>query len=159
MGDMQEKIKEFAQDVPLLVEAGFIAVKQIDEDSARKCFFAAMTIDPELSLPVVGIGMIHLMKLDLDEATEMFNVVLQKEPENEMAKTMLGIVNLYRVNKEGLKKGKELIEEAMDKSDDPELQQLGKYSHDLYKEIKHKMKDLHPLETNKKIPTKKRLKD
>lgn len=159
MGKMQEKIKEFAPDVPLLVEAGFIAIKQVDENSAKKCFFAAMIIDPELSLPVIGLGMVHLLNLDLDDASQMFNLVLQKEPENEMARTMLGIAHLYRVNKEGLHQGRELIEEAMENCDDPQLHQLGKYTQDLYKEIKHKMKDLHPLENDKKMPIKKRLKD
>ncbi len=158
MDSMQEKAKEFAKDVPLLVEAGFIAIKQIDEEGATQCFYAAMVIDPDHSLPVVGLGMVHLLKLELDEAKEMFNMVLQKEPGNEMAKTMLGIANLYDVNKEGLKKGRNLIESAMEDTDDKELKKLGAYSQDLYKEIKLKMKDLHPLEENKKLPIDKRFK-
>ncbi len=158
MDSMQEKAKEFVKDVPVLVEAGFIAIKQIDEVSATQCFYAAMVIDPELSLPVVGLGMVHLLKLELEEAKEMFNLVLQKEPENQMARTMLGIANLYDVNQEGLKKGRNLIEDAMEETDEKELKQLGAYSQDLYKEIKLKMKDLHPLEENKKLPIDKRFK-
>ena len=159
MEKVQEKIKKFMGDVPLLVEAGFIAIKQVDEESAKKCFYAAMVIDQEQSLPVIGLGMIHLLNLELDDASKMFNLVLQKEPDNQMARTMLGIAQLYRVNQEGLKEGRNLIEDAMEHTKEPSLTQLGKYSHDLYKEIKKKMKDLHPLESGSKIPPKNRLKN
>ena len=159
MENNNEKFKQYAQDVPLLVEAGFIAIKQIDEDCAQKCFYAAMIADPNESLPVIGLGIIHLFKLELDEAKELFSAVLQKEPTNEMAKTMLGIANLYTISDEGLKEGKELIRDAMHSADNPELKQLGKYSQDLMKEIKKKMKDLHPLESFQKQPIQKRLKD
>ncbi|MCH9633756.1 MAG: hypothetical protein S4CHLAM7_04890 [Chlamydiae bacterium] len=158
MEDKHEKIKRFAKDIPVLVEAGFIAIKQVDEDSATKCFYAAMVLDPDLALPVIGLGMVRLLKLELDEAKEMFNLVLQKEPDNEMAKTMLGIANLYSIEEQGLKKGSEQIEEAMSTTDSAELKKLGAYSEDLYKEIKEKMKDLHPLEADKKLPINKRLK-
>lgn len=159
MDQMREKIKEFKVDAPMLVEAGFVAIKQVDEDSAKKCFLGAMVIDQDLSLPVVGLGMVSLLKLDLAEAERLFNIVLQKEPDNQMARTMLGITNLYRISDEGLKEGKSLIEEAMDETDDHSIKELGGYSKDLYKEIKKKMKDLHPLESDKTTDIKKRLKD
>lgn len=159
MISMREKAKEFAGDAPLLIEAGFVAIKQVDEDSARKCFLAAMVIDTENSLPVVGLGMLSLMKLDLDEAMRLFNVVLQKEPDNQMARTMLGIANLYRISKDGLHEGKELIEEAMDETDDSSIKDLCGYSKELHKEIKKKMKDLHPLESEQTKDIKKRLRD
>lgn len=158
MEKYNHKFKQYAQDVPLLVEAGFIAIKQVDEDSAKKCFYAAMIANPEESLSVVGLGIVHLFKLELDQAKELFNAVLQKEPNNDMAKTMLGIANLYTITDEGLKEGKELIHEAMHSTDDAELKQLGKYSQELMKEIKKKMKDLHPLESFQKQPIQKRLK-
>lgn len=151
-------LKEYAKDVPLLVEAGFIAIKQVDEDSAKKCFYAAMIANPNESLPVIGLGIVSLFKLELDEAKELFNTVLQKEPKNELARSMLGIANLYTITDEGLKEGKELISEATKNTDDAELKQLGKYSEELAKEIKKKMKDLHPLESGQKKPIHKRLK-
>ena len=153
-----QDLREFAKDVPLLVEAGFIAIKQVDEDSAKKCFYAAMIANPEESLPVVGLGIVSLFKLELDEAKQLFNTVLQKEPKNEMARTMLGIANLYTITDEGLKEGKELITEATHNTDQEEVKQLGKFSQELAKEIKKKMKDLHPLETSQKQPIHKRLK-
>lgn len=154
----QLDFKQFSKDVPLLVEAGFIAIKQVDEDSAKKCFYAAMIANPEESLPVVGLGIVSLFKLELEEAKELFNTVLQKEPDNHMAKSMLGIANLYSITDEGLKEGKELINEAMKGTNDPEIKNLGKNSQDLMKEIKKKMKDLHPLESSKQQPIHKRLK-
>lgn len=158
MDKMQEKLQELKGDFPLMVEAGFIAIKQVDEDSAKKCFYAAMVMDPEHSLPVLGLGLINLLKLDLDEAKKLFQMVLDKEPKNEMAKTYLGIANLYTVTEGGLKEGRQLIDEAMVKTKDEELKQLGKHSEELYKEIKKKMRDLHPLESDQKLPPSKRLK-
>lgn len=154
---MKEKyhiFEQFADDVPLLVEAGFVAIKQIDEDSAKKCFYAAMIANPEESLPVVGLGIVSLFKLELEEAKKLFHAVLQKEPENYMAKTMLGIAHLYTISEEGLKEGKELIQEALEGTEEEEIKTLGKYSYDLMKEIKNKMKDLHPLESPIKKPIK-----
>lgn len=159
MEKYNQKFKQFAQDVPLLVEAGFIAIKHVDETAAKCCFYAAILANPDESLPVIGLGMIHLFKLELDEAKELFNAVLQKEPYNDMAKTMLGIAHLYSISDEGLKEGKELINEATHHTEDAEVKQLGKYSQDLMKEIKKKMKDLHPLEAFHKQPIQKRLKN
>lgn len=158
MEKYNQKFKQFAQDVPLLVEAGFIAIKQIDEGSAKRCFYAAMIADPNESLSVIGLGIVHLFKLELDQAKELFNAVLLNEPNNDMAKTMLGIANLYTITEEGLKEGKELIQEAMHSTEDAGIKQLGKYSQELMKEIKKKMKDLHPLESFHKQPIQKRLK-
>ncbi len=158
MDKMQEKLQELKGDLPLMVEAGFIAIKQIDEDSARKCFYAAMVMDPEHSLPVLGLGLVSLLKLELDEAKKMFKMVLEKEPDNEMARSYLGVANLYTITDGGLKEGRQLLDEASRKTDDQEIKDLGKHSHDLYKEIKKKMKDLHPLESDQKLPPTKRLK-
>lgn len=158
MDKMQEKVQEFKSDAPLLVEAGFVAIKQVDEESAKNCFYASMVLDPELSLPVLGLGLVHLMKLDLDEAKKMFEAVLKKEPDNEMAKTYLGIANLYTVTDQGLKEGQKWIDEAMSSTKEDELKKLGKMSDELHSEIKKKMKDLHPLENQKNLPPEKRLK-
>lgn len=152
-------LKSFASDVPMLVEAGFVAIKQVDEDSARKCFYAAMVIDPNEPLPVIGLGIVSLFKLDLDEAKKLFRLVLQADPHNQMAKTMLGIANLYSITEDGIKEGKHLIDEVMQTTDQHDLQELAKSSQELMKEIKKKMRDLHPLQSShNKLPPHKRLK-
>ena len=83
--------KDCKEDYILMIEAGFIAVNQADEDSALKLFRASEMLQPDNSLPKVGFGYLHLHKLELKQAVRIFEEVLEKEPNNEMAKTFLGI--------------------------------------------------------------------
>jgi len=89
MGD--EKMQEFKDDFTLLIEAGFIAVKQLDETSATRIFNAAQVINPESTAPQIGLGYIALNKLEVKEATKIFEDIIKKEPENHLAQTFLGI--------------------------------------------------------------------
>ena len=57
-------LKKYKEDWLLFTEAGFIAVNQADEDAAIKLFRAGETLNPENTLPQVGIGYLHLHKLD-----------------------------------------------------------------------------------------------
>ncbi len=152
-----EEFKKFRPDSAALIEAGFVAIRQVDQESARKCFMASMVIDPNNSLPVLGLGIIHLFDLNIIEAKKTFHEILKHEPENHVAKTMLGIANLYTVTEEGLKEGGDLIEDSMSATNDAELKKLNHHSQELLKEIRSKMKDLHPLESTDQ-PIQKRLK-
>ena len=89
-----EKLQEFNSDFPLLIEAGFLAVKQLDEISARRIFEAARTLRPESSAPMIGLGYIDLNKLEIKTASKIFEDVVAKEPENYLAQTFLGICYL-----------------------------------------------------------------
>jgi hypothetical protein len=84
-------IKEHKRDFILLLEAGFIAVNQADEPSAKRLFKAAAILNPKSTLPKVGTGYLHLHKLELKQACELFENVLKEEPNNEMAKAFLGL--------------------------------------------------------------------
>ena len=53
-------IKKYLDDFILLVEAGFIAVNQADEDAATKLFHAAELLRPENVLSKIGFGYLHL---------------------------------------------------------------------------------------------------
>lgn len=75
----------------VLIELGFIAVNQADEDSALKLFRACKLLNPENSLPEVGEGYLHLHKLELTSAIETLTAVVKREPKNETAKTLLGV--------------------------------------------------------------------
>ncbi len=86
-----KKIEDFRKHLVLILEAGFIAVNQQDEDSALKLFKAAALLNPESTLPKVGIGYLHLHKLELKQACKAFEDVLEKEPYNDMAKAFLGL--------------------------------------------------------------------
>ena len=80
-----EKLNDFKQDFALLIEAGFIAVKQLDETSASRIFNAAQVMSPESTAPQIGLGYIALNKLEVKEATKIFEEVIKQEPENHLA--------------------------------------------------------------------------
>ena len=121
-----KKLEEFKEDYAFLIEAGFIAVKQLDETSASRIFNAAQVMKPTATAPQLGLGYIALNKLELKEANKIFEEILKKEPENCLAQTFLGICCL--LNKSKRKKGEKLIQEAMSKATDPTVISLGKIS-------------------------------
>ena len=116
------QLQKFKQDYILLVEAGFIAVNQTDEDSAVKLFKAAALLDPSNLLPKIGMGYIHLVKLELKQAVKVFEEVLAIDPQNDTAKTFLGI-SLSLNPAEGAK-GEKVLEESAKNSKDPMVKNL-----------------------------------
>jgi lipopolysaccharide biosynthesis regulator YciM len=132
----EEKMAEFKEDFSLLIEAGFVAVKQMDEVSATRIFQAAQAMSPFNTAPQIGMGYIALNKLQIKEATRIFETVTQTEPENYLAQTFLGMCFLLTKGKR--KKGEKIINEAMEKTADPTIKNLGAISlewaeKDLYK--------------------------
>lgn len=121
-----DKLQMFKEDFSLLIEAGFVAVKQLDETSAARIFHAAQVLSPDSTAPQIGIGYISLNKLEIKEATKVFEEVVKKEPENYLAQTFLGICCL--LSKPKRKKGEKLILEAMEKTDNPSIKNLGEVS-------------------------------
>lgn len=126
MADEEGKLSEFKEDFALLIEAGFVAVKQLDETSAVRIFTAAQAMSPHNTAPQIGLGYIALNKLEVKESTRIFESVVQKEPENWLAQTFLGIC--FLLSKPKMKKGEKLIQEAMAKTADPTIKNLGKIS-------------------------------
>lgn len=122
----KEKLQDFKEDFALLIEAGFVAVKQLDETSASRIFNAAQVMSPDSTAPQIGLGYIALNKLELKEATKIFEAVTKKEPENYLAQTFLGIC--FLLNKPKRKKGEKMIQEAMGKTTDATVKNLGKIS-------------------------------
>jgi predicted Zn-dependent protease len=121
-----DRLDDFLDDFPLLIEAGFIAVKQLDEINATRIFNAAQAISPRSTAPQIGLGYIALNKLELKEATKLFEGVLSKEPDNLLAQTFLGISQL--LNKNQRAEGEKLIRDAMEKSTDSTVKTLGAIS-------------------------------
>lgn len=119
-------MQTFRDDFGLLIEAGFIAVKQLDEISATRLFHAAQAINPTSVVPQIGLGYIALNKLDLKNATRIFEEVLEKEPENYLAQVFLGIT--FLLSKPKRKKGEKLIQDAIGKTTDQSIIDLGKIS-------------------------------
>lgn len=122
----EDKFQGLKQDFGLLIEGGFIAVKQLDEKSARSLFEAAQKLKPESVAPQIGLGYIALNKLELKEASAIFEAIVKKEPDNYLAKTFLGIC--WLLVKEKRKEGEKLIAESMAKTSDPTVKNLGQVS-------------------------------
>jgi tetratricopeptide (TPR) repeat protein len=114
-------IKKYKEDFILLVEAGFIAVNQADEDAALKLFRAAEMLNPGNVLPKVGFGYLHLHKLELKQASKAFEEVLDKDPHNDMAKAFLGLSMSMMPN--SIEKGEKILEQTL-KSKDPMIKRL-----------------------------------
>lgn len=122
----QEKLKIFKDDFGLLIEAGFIAVKQLDETSASRIFHAAQVISPHSVAPQIGLGYIALNKLEVKEATKIFESVTKQEPDNHLAKVFLGIC--YLLTKPKRSKGEEMINQVLSQTSDPTIVNLAKTS-------------------------------
>lgn len=122
----QQKLQDFKEDFALLIEAGFIAVKQLDGISAARIFNAAQILNPESTAPQIGLGYIALNKLEIKEATRIFEEVTEKEPENYLAQTFLGMC--FLLTKAKRKKGEKLIRECIEKTDDETIKNLGSIS-------------------------------
>lgn len=122
--DQHKELEDFKVDFPLLIQTGFIAVKQLDETSARRIFHAAHVLSPESTAPHIGIGYIALNKVELKDASKKFEEVLEKEPDNHLAQSFLAIC--YLLSKTKRAKGEEMIKEAMEKTTDPTVKHLGK---------------------------------
>jgi len=114
-------MNKYKEDFILMVEAGFIAVNQADEDAALKLFRAAELLDAENALPQIGLGYLHLHKLELKQAVKAFEDVLAKEPNNDMAKAFLGLCVSMMPN--STEKGEKILEQTL-KSKDPMIKRL-----------------------------------
>ncbi|MEN9654622.1 MAG: putative SctF chaperone SctG [Chlamydiota bacterium] len=113
--------KQYKEDTILFIEAGFIAVNQADEDSAKKLFEAAQLLDPSNHLWKMGVGYLHLHKLELKEACKMFQEVLDEEPSSDMAKAMLGVAMGMMPQK--TPQAEKILEQTL-KSKDPLIKKL-----------------------------------
>lgn len=123
---VEEKIEELKEDFSLLIEAGFVAVKQLDAISSSRIFVAGQMVSPGHTAPQIGLGYIALNQLNLKEALHIFETIHEKEPDNLLATTFLGIC--YLLSKPKRKKGEKIIKEAMGKTEDSTIKSLGKIS-------------------------------
>ncbi len=115
-------IEKFKEHFTLLLEAGFIAVNQADEDSALKLFKAAALLNPESSLPKIGRGYLHLHKLELKQSCKCFKEVLEKDPTNDMAKTFLGLALTFTTDQ--VSEGEKILTETATKAEDGQIKGL-----------------------------------
>jgi len=112
----------FLEDFALFIEAGFVAVKQLDEIAARRLFKAAETLNPESPAPQLGLGYIALNKLRIAEASSTFEEIVRKDPSHYLAKALLGVC--YVLTRDRKKEGEDLILAAKKESKDPTIENL-----------------------------------
>jgi lipopolysaccharide biosynthesis regulator YciM len=118
----EQKLQEFREDFALLIEAGFVAVKQLDEVSSTRIFQAAQVMNPASTAPQIGLGYIALNKLEIKEASRIFESVIKQEPDNHLAQTFLGMCFLLTQPKR--KKGEQMIQEILEKTTNPTIKNL-----------------------------------
>ncbi len=121
MGD-ESILEYFVEDYALFIEAGFVAVKQLDEIAARRLFKAAEMLNPDNPAAQLGMGYIALNKLQVSDATKIFEEILKKDPSHYLAQALLGVCFLLTKNKRA--QGEKLILDAKEKSDDPTIRNL-----------------------------------
>ncbi len=115
----------YLDDFFLLLEAGFIAVNDADEDSATKLFKASELLKPENSFPKIGFGYMHLCKLEIKKAISIFTEISEKEPNNEIAKSLLGIC--MSMSPSLGSNGKKLLEKTAKESKDSGVKALAEF--------------------------------
>jgi len=120
----QKTLSDFKSDFPLLIEAGFLAVKQLDETSARRLFEAAKALNPESTAPQIGLGYIELNKLNVKDATDIFQRIVEKETNNHLAEAFLGIC--FLLTQKDREKGVKMIQKVIKKTEDDTIVNLGK---------------------------------
>ena len=123
-----QAVKNCDKDYFLLLEAGFVAVNQTDEDSAMKLFMAAQALRPKNVFPEIGYGYMHMCKLELKQAEEMFTKVLEKESTNEMAHSFLGICKSMIPGK--TTEGEKILEKVDKSTKDSDIKELIARSHE-----------------------------
>lgn len=141
-------LQDFRDDLPLLVEGGLIAIKQGDEESAKKLFNAIGVVDPQNMARKMGHGLIALHKMDIKTAQKNFNEILQVEQTNWRAQAFLAFSYILSVLEDGsneekyhaLQKGGQLAQEVLEKSDAPSTRQLAQSLLDWEQELQNKVK-------------------
>lgn len=140
-------LQDLKADLPLLVESGLIAIKQGDEESAKKLFNAVGILDPQNQAKKMGYGLISLHKMDIQNAQKSFNEILTVEHSNYRAQSFLAFSYILSVLQDGsneqkieaLKKGAELAQEVLDKCDVQTTRQLAQSLLDWEKELMGKV--------------------
>lgn len=122
-------IEAFQEDLALFVEAGLVAIKHGDEESARKLFSGVGVLDPEHTSKDMGNGLIALHKMELQKAETLFRKVIKSDTTDYRAQSFLAFTLLLRALEEDEMKNEEkqnvlaeatrFAEEVIQKCDTP----------------------------------------
>lgn len=117
-----DKFTMFRDDFALFIDTSFIAIKQLDEISAKRIVAASMLLNPTHVAPRIALGNIYLRRFEIKQATATFQGVLDQEPDHHLAQCFLGIC--YLLTKGQLSKGEALLKDAKEKSTDEAIHNL-----------------------------------
>lgn len=90
-------LQDFESDLSLLVEGGLLAIKQGDEESAKKLFNAVDILEPGGLQKKFGYGLIALHKMEIESAIAQFEEILRKEKDNARAQAFLAFAYILSV--------------------------------------------------------------
>jgi tetratricopeptide (TPR) repeat protein len=116
------KVADFADDVALILEGGFVAIKYGDRETALNCFHAAQLLAPKRQEPKVGLATLALNELDLQNTLRLSQEVIDADPHNYQAMVIhsMGLILLHQDEE----KAKKLLNEAKNETKDPATSQL-----------------------------------
>ena len=137
-------LKDFNADIGLLAEGGMIAIKQGDEESAKKLFNAVGILDPKSTTKKMGYGLIAVHKMDVPQSISIFKELYESDPNNRRAQAFLAFsYMLSLLEKKGseeekmlnLKEGIRHAQESHDNATDESTLQLSQSILDWQKEL------------------------
>ena len=137
-------LQDYNTDIGLLAEGGMIAIKQGDEQSAKKLFNAVGVLDPKSATKKMGYGLIAVHKMDVANSVKIFKELFEQDPQNRRAQAFLAFsYMLSLLDKHGsedekmlnLKEGLKHAEEALENAKDESTIQLAQSILDWKKEI------------------------
>ncbi|EPP34529.1 hypothetical protein CP10139811_0779 [Chlamydia ibidis] len=113
----------FKADFALLFEAGMLAVKQGDEESAKRLFQSLQILNPDHYGCELGLALIDLHKMELLSAEERLRDLAQREEDNWSIKSFLALTHMmivlhqgssFEVRRESLESSLKLAEQVVE---------------------------------------------
>lgn len=114
--------QDFKENVALILEGGFVAIKYGDREGALNCFHAAALLAPDRVEPKIGLATLALNELDLDKAVQLSEEVLKEDEKNYQSMVICGM-SLVLQHKEGERAAK-LLACAKEEAPDDATQEL-----------------------------------
>jgi tetratricopeptide (TPR) repeat protein len=141
-------LTEYNEDLALFVEAGMVAIKQGDEESARKLFNAVKIVDADNENVDMGFGLIALHKMDLSVARKHFEKLAKGPTKHWRAQAFLSLAHVLSIMKDesgeaklkSLQTAYALAQEVIEKCEDDTIKQLAQSVLDWEKEMQQKGK-------------------
>lgn len=114
--------KDFASDVALILEGGFVAIKYGNREMALNCFHAAALLAPNRIEPKVGLATLALNELDLEKTIKLCDEILVEDKKNYQSMVLCGMA-LVLAHKEE-ERAKSLLTRAKEEAPDLPTSQL-----------------------------------